>query len=384
MLWLRQNVWLAVLSVSVLAGVFGLWLVSSNLFDKNLARVSPTPSPTPVTSGLDRQIDSLSLKEKMAQLFMISLETSELSASESAFLENYGVGGIVLFEKNIVNPSQVNNLTSEIASTGAELKKPWIAVDQEGGQVTRLPWLDDGVPQTQVLEAQVAYDLAASRAAEFKRVGINMNLAPVIEHVRNDFSYISKLERSFKSKRPMVNDFSLSSMQAYEDAEIFSVVKHLPFGLGMIDLDPHQLLPRVDMKKQKTVDELKTAGPVLEKADAVMVTHLLYPDIDEFWPTSLSYEFNTEILRKSLGYEGVIMVDDLRMGAIEENYSLYEAVHQAINSGADMVIINEPIKVIEPIIDRLVQQVGLGFLDEIKVDSAVKKVIRLKNKYSTN
>ncbi|NMB57122.1 hypothetical protein GYA19_04275 [Candidatus Beckwithbacteria bacterium] len=275
--------------------------------------------------------------QKLGQMFMIVPNGAELSLEEIKLLRKGEIGGFFLLEKNIKNEEQVKQLVEDIhrQATYSGIV-PFVAVDQEGGQVCRIPWLDCAA-QAAVKNEQQAFALVSQRAKDLKKLGFNMVFAPVIEKGINPDSFIVKQQRAFSDNE--IN-LALSMITAYNNVDLYPVVKHLPTGLAKISTDPHLTLPKIDDNKLIFLEDLSDAEEILARAKILMVTHLLYPQIDRN-PTSASSVFLQDYLRQRLNYQGLIMIDDLSMGAIRENYDLAEFSKQSILAGADLLLVSD-------------------------------------------
>jgi beta-N-acetylhexosaminidase len=280
----------------------------------------------------------------IGQMIMVGFNGSEVN-EESAItktLKDINVGSVILFNRsdasNIVNYNQTKTLIDNLQKYS---KTPlFIAVDAEGGQVNRI---------RNLIEIKSAYEMGSSRtnqitneesaklAEELKALGFNMNLAPVVDINVNNNPAIGGLGRAFSDKPSQVayqaNNFILNHLKQ----NIITVVKHFP-GHGSAFEDSHTELADITSTYNKSellpYEELNKKGLL----KVVMVGHLLNKNIDPIYPASLSSKFIQDVLRREVGFNGVIMSDDLHMLAIKNNYTFEESIVLAINAGTNILV----------------------------------------------
>ncbi|MBU1247938.1 MAG: glycoside hydrolase family 3 protein [Proteobacteria bacterium] len=267
-------------------------------------------------------------------------------------LLQYHLGGVILFShdvelgsgpRNIENPAQLQKLTWALQTINST--PLFIAVDQEGGLVQRLN-AKNGFRETDsaAILGQVPDDLLATMAAglgigkQLSDQGINIDFAPVLDvNVNPDCPAIGKLGRSFSADPKVVAEHGKAFIDMLHEGGVLSCVKHFP-GHGSSTTDSHLGLP--DVTATWTQAELAPFTSILRsgRADMVMTAHLFNTDWDPDHPASLSRHVITGMLRKSIGFEGVVVTDDLNMRAITDRYGLEEAIFLAINAGCDILL----------------------------------------------
>ena len=317
------------------------------------------------------------------------------AAETVADIQDRGLGGVLLFDydtptktyhRNIASPTQVRAL---VAGLRAVASIPLIvAIDEEGGKVDRLK-VRYGFPAT-ISEADLgARDDAAYTRKRAKAIGktlaglgIDLDLAPVVDlDVNPTNPIIGALDRSFSSDPKVVTRQGLAYLAGLHDAGVGGTLKHFP-GHGSSTGDTH--LGWVDVTKTWTRTELEPFRSILAKgaADAVLVAHVFDADLDPTYPASLSSAVIDGMLRRDLGFDGVVVTDDLQMGAIREVYGYSTAVERAILAGADILTIaNQQVfepGIVEKTIDIVEAAVGAGRIDAARIDDSWRRISALK------
>ena len=253
------------------------------------------------------------------------------------------VGGVIFYEDNLPNPAAARALIQFFAAAAAA-STPFFCVDQEGGAVSRLR-AENGfttIPPAADIASRPLDQAAAAygrTAAELRRLGFNVNLGPVVDLAANQNSrVIFGAGRSFGDDPRKVVDYARAFIQAHRENHVLTALKHFP-GLGSTPEDPHHDLPDVTATWRK--EELR---PFIELtntgfADMVMVGHMVHAGLTEPGrPTSLSPRTVTGLLRQTLGYDGVVISDDMQMGALRDHFSPDEAARLGVDAGVDLFI----------------------------------------------
>lgn len=333
----------------------------------------------------DRQIESLS--RKIGQLLMVGFVGAEPDAPEprrvAAMIAAGELGGVILFAENIQNPSQLRTLTASFrAAAGAT--PPFIAVDQEGGSIQRLSRRKGFQPlpsartmaRKPLCEAEALYQRTAT---ELAAMGINLNFGPVVDldiNPRNPA--IGQKARSYDRDPERVLAYAGAFIAAHDAAGVLTAAKHFP-GHGSAARDPHVAI--VDIADVWESVELSPFATLAAAGDLpmVMVGHLIHPRFsDGDRPTSLSRRAITEVLRDSLGFDGVVVTDDLGMDAITRRYRPEDAAVMAIRAGADLLIFahaeTELPGTIADIVASVAAAVAAGRLPERRVEDAYDRL----------
>ncbi len=293
------------------------------------------------------------LSDIIGQMLMVGFKGYEITADNPIIndLTSNKIGGVVLFdydvpsqkfERNIQSPEQLKKLVGQIKSYSSV--KPLIAIDMEGGRVNRLK-TNYGFPATvsaQYLGNKDNLDTTlfyANRIAQtLKDMGINMNLAPVVDvNVNPDNPVIGKIERSFSPDPMIVTKHARAFIDAHHQFNIVTCLKHFP-GHGSSKADSH--LGFTDVTTTWLPIELT---PYIElfkngQVDVVMTAHIFNANMDSVYPATLSHNVMTRLLRDSLGFNGVIISDDMQMRAISDYYGLETAIEMSIKAGVDILI----------------------------------------------
>ncbi len=344
-----------------------------------------------IISSLSRADDQL--RKKIGQMVILGFNGTTLDDSLRVDLAQRNLGGVILLGGNCTSPLQLQELTASIRS--AAMTPPFIAIDQEGGKVARLN-KSNGFASTytayklgsvfQSLDSTAAQ--AALMASWLKASGINVNFAPVADVDVNPSSpAIGAYDRSFSPIPAVVAEHAERFIDEFHAQHIITTLKHFP-GHGSAATDSHFNLP--DITTTWADSELVPYRDLLaaHKVDLVMVGHLFNAKIDSLYPSSLSYNTITGLLRDSLGYNGAVITDDLyNMEAITANFDFSTTVQHAINGGNDMLlyILNidqvSHASLCEKIIDTVEAMVNSGVIAESRIDDAYNHIQQLKNAY---
>lgn len=323
------------------------------------------------------------LREKIGQLFLIGSEGESLTADEQLICAEYQFGGFVLFKRNCTEPAQILQLCRGLWQSAVEIP-PFIAIDQEGGRVHRLPEPFTHFPAAGRLGEKRNPDLARrlgrATAEELKLVGINLNLAPVLDIDSSPANPVIG-DRAFGADPKQVIDISLAWTQGLREGGIIPCGKHFP-GHGDTDKDSHFESPIV----RKTLDELKTielppfAHACRSRIESLMTAHVLYPALDGQFPATLSEPIVTGLLRHQLGYDGVVFSDDLEMQAISANYSLEEATLRAVQAGVDILLYCHAVKKALQAFEFLCNEVERDPVVRARVEESYRRITELKRR----
>lgn len=307
-----------------------------------------------------------------------------------------GLGGVILFDKdpndkqkvkNVRNKEQLNRLTSSLQAISKQ--KLLISIDQEGGIVQRLKSADGFVNTPKASEVALKGENFAKQsyallAKDLKESGINTDFAPVVDlAINKENKVIVTRGRSFGELSKDVIKYSSIFVDELKKQKIISVLKHFP-GHGSSLGDSH--LGFVDISNTWSPKELEPYKYFIQnnKVDMIMTAHVYNKNLDKNYPATLSYEINTKLLRNKLGYEGVLISDDLQMSAISKHYDLKETLTLAINSGVNMLLFaNQLAKPIS--LKEIVNTVYAQILnEEISLEQIIKsneRIDRMMAKY---
>jgi len=352
---------------------------------------SSTPADLPgidpaLESRIARTMENMSLEEKIGQMLITSFSGTRMTRKTRQLIETKHIGGFILFSANLKDGLQPSvALLNELKTANRNQPVPlFLSVDQEGGRVSRLPDAFRKMPPAQTVgqthDPRLAEQMGVLIAHQLQALGFNMNFAPVLDVASNPDNKVIG-NRSFDANPELVAAMGTAMMDGLRSGGIIPVIKHFP-GHGDTSADSHVELPVL----HKTADQLAQQEllpfrhAIQSGAEAVMVAHILFPAIDPDSPSSLSKAMINGLLRDKLGFEGVVITDDLAMGAIARHYGMAEAALRAIEAGGDLVLISDA-KAVGEIHARLLNEVHRGQLSEDRIDESVKRILRLKFTY---
>ncbi len=362
-------------------------------------------------------IAGMTTEQKVAQMITIDVRkygpdadnikpVTELPDELKAMLNKYDFGGVILFQDNVTGTEQCVKLIADIdeacAGEGASGKiAPLISIDQEGGNITRLP-MGTNMPGNMLLGAtgnkDYAFESGTVLARELYALGIDVDFAPVCDVNNNPANPIIGV-RSFGDDPEAVSEMSVSMVEGLRAEGIISALKHFP-GHGNTDTDSHTGLPVIESSLDELrACELKAFEGALKETGMVMTAHIVYPNVSTekytsledgeeiTLPATLSKTILTGVLRNEMGYEGVIVTDAMDMDAIAKHIDRYDAATLAIDAGVDMILMPVKSSTPEGIADmdeymgKLVSMVDNGTISVERVDESVFRILRLKADY---
>ncbi len=348
----------------------------------------PTPRAGP-TLHPDRAME-LTARE-VGQMIMIGFPGSEPGeawpARAAAMIAEGRIGGVILFADNARNPAQVGRLTGSLAAAAGALP-PFIAIDQEGGYIQRLTRRHGfqslpsarAIARTDLCTARADY---AKTATELAALGIDVNFGPVVDlNINPRNPAIGRKARSYGTDAQTVVAYAEQFIAAHDDAGVLTAAKHFP-GHGSAVLDPHKRI--VDITKTWQPREL-TPFRVLareQRVPMIMVGHLIHPRFsDGDRPASLSRRAITVALRKELGFDGLVVTDDLGMDAIADRYSEEAAAVMAARAGADILLFanrqTSDASRVDRVIDAVTGAVAAGRIPAATIDQSYQRILATK------
>jgi beta-N-acetylhexosaminidase len=356
--------------------------------------VSPTPEPKPDKQLVAvetpeqliwKQVERMTLKEKVGQMIIGGVDGSSGDKNAERMIRTDKVGGIIFYANNLPDKKTAVAFGNRLKSWNADNAIPmFLSVDQEGGRISRLPDLEK-IPTAAHIgktnnEAYAAA-IGGLLGEEVRSFGYNMDFAPVLDINSNPDNPVIG-DRSFGPQADVVTKMAIPVMKGIQSAGVIPVVKHFP-GHGDTSTDSHLELPVI----QKGPDQLQKlewipfTAAIRQGADAVMVAHILFPELDSVNPASMSKEIITGFLRDSLHFKGVVMTDDLTMKAITAHFDIGQAAVASITAGSDIVMVAHEYKQVSKVINAIVKNVNNGTLTERRIDESVTRILTLKQKY---
>ncbi len=329
---------------------------------------------------VDKLVANMSDADKVGQLLMIGIHGKTLNDDAKFMLNEYRVGGIILFDRNMESKDQVKSLIADINKTGksAGLTPLFIGIDQEGGAVARMEDQLIKVPPAEELgkePIEKAVSLAKQSGTELKDLGFNINFAPAADL---GLTY----GRSFSTNPDEVVRYASAVGKAYDEAGLWYSYKHFP-GIGKTDVDLHADTSVVPVSKETLLNEdTKVFVDLIKQSKpntyAIMVSHAMYPQIDADHPSSLSKAIITDWLRKDMGYNGVVVTDDMDMGALAKHYTFGDMAVQSILAGSDILLVCHEYEHMQEAYNGLMKAVKDGRISKERLDESVKRILLMK------
>lgn len=323
-------------------------------------------------------LQSMTLTEKIGQMMITGVHGTAVNDDSRFMLENYHIGGIIFFDRNLETRAQVKSFADDLNRVAAEKVPLFFAIDEEGGRVSRMAHEIIPPPSQEEIgnsgDTSLAYRYANSVAQDLRSIGVNLNFAPVADVGTRD-------TRSFSDNAETVAKFVDAAANGYENAGIFYCLKHFP-GLGLGKVDTHQDISVVDASREilEAEDFLpfrKTIAAHDNSKFMVMVGHLKYSALDAENPASLSPAV-IKILREELGFSGVVVTDDLDMGAVAKYNDEKTLGVAAVKAGADIVLSCHDYDKQQKIYLGILDAVERGEISEARINESVRRILRMK------
>lgn len=347
----------------------------------------------------DPQSEDKELRNKIEQMLIIGFRGTTATPYITQTVKDLNVGGIILFdrdvpssgelERNIVNPKQTKELISQLNELSSDM---FIAVDAEGGYVNRLKdrYGFTNIPsafEMGKLSTEQTKDYGVFLGQQLSELGFNLNFAPVVDvNVNPDNPVIGYIERSFSANPEEVYNHATAFIEGLHQNNIITAIKHFP-GHGSSEDDSH--LGMVDITDTYKDEELLPYKMIIGDGynDMVMTAHIMNRNIDKKYPATLSPLFIQDILREEIGFNGVIISDDMQMGAIIDHYGFDEGIIMAINAGCDLLILSNnglggydelaPYKAV----DAILSAVKNNLITEERINQSYDRIQSLKESY---
>ncbi|MGO4528049.1 glycoside hydrolase family 3 N-terminal domain-containing protein [Paenibacillus sp. 2TAF8] len=347
----------------------------------------------------DKLISYMTLSEQVGQMIMPDIRqwngkaTTTVNDGLKGNIQDQNVGGLILFDKNIVDAQQLATFTHQIQTQAGDIPL-FLGIDQEGGVIRRIPG-GTNLPGQMALGA--TGDLALAEAAgqltgeELQALGIQVNFAPVLDVNSNPDNPIIGM-RSFSSNAELVTQLGLAMIKGLRQSGVIAGVKHFP-GHGDTSVDSHLGLPVLThARNQLDAVELKPFKAAIEAGvDMIMTAHIAFPAIDNEQvvsrkdgtrvplPATLSRKVLTGLLREELHYQGLIISDAFTMKGISEHFGETEAVEHAAAAGVDIILMPQDVSAAH---QALIRAVNHGTLSKERVHESVKRILMVKSKYN--
>ncbi|WP_405159189.1 beta-N-acetylhexosaminidase [Paenibacillus sp. FSL H8-0283] len=345
-----------------------------------------TAPPQEEVDPVQEQLSSLTLEEKIGQMILAGVQGTTLDDQAKQMITDQKVGGIIFYANNVSTLEGTAKFVQSIKEANQSNPVPiFMSVDQEGGKVSRMPETVESIPSSRKVgetkDSALAETMGELLARQVQLAGFNVDFAPVLDVNSNPKNPVIG-DRSFGSSAELVSRMGIAEMKGLRNEGIIPVVKHFP-GHGDTSVDSHLDLPVVN-KTEKQLAELEWIpfqAAVKEQVEAVMVAHILFPKLDPDHPASLSDVIIGEHLRGKFNYDGVVITDDLSMGAIAKNYKLDQATLATVKAGSDILLVAHSYESAKTIFDTLISAVKSGKITESRIDESVYRILALKQQY---
>lgn len=334
-------------------------------------------------TSLEQIINAMTPEEMAGQLMMVGFSGKEPDYYITRMIKLRHVGGVILYSRNIKSAVQVEKLTGELQKMAADNKDLplFIAVDQEGGEVDRFKGIIS-TPSPSYLGKIASPDAVESSAQEtaerLSALGINVNLAPVMDVA---WPKSTMALRAYGRDPLLVAELGAAAIRGYKRGGVIPCAKHFP-GLGRAVTDPHQkpVEIAVDLATLEKSDLVPFKRAIEEKVEMMMVSHALYPALDAQNPASFSPTIQYTLLRKTLGYQGLILSDDLEMRAAASRDPVGRLAVEAVKAGADMVLICHTPEKQREAYDALLAAIKSGDIERNRLKESLKRIVYLKRR----
>lgn len=333
-----------------------------------------------------KQINEMTIKEKIGQLVFAGFSGYIYDEHIKGLIEEYKLGNIILFTRNIDNIKQLHDLNTKlyqeiIKNTGVI---PFVSIDQEGGMVTRIMKEATFCPGNMSLGATVsenAYLMGQISGRELRSLGINMNLAPSLDVNNNPLNPVIGV-RSYSDNPEVVSDYGIQYIKGLQEQGIIATAKHFP-GHGDTAVDSHYSLPVVPHNKQRLndIELVPFKNAIKENVDAIMSAHVFFTAYEEDnLPATLSKKVLTDLLRNQLGFDGLIVSDCMEMKAIDDNYTTSNGALMGLLAGLDMVFVSATLSKQIATLKLIEEAVNDGRFPIDLLNEKVARVLKYKEK----
>lgn len=331
--------------------------------------------------------DDLTLEQKIGQMMLVGFPSGQIDAHFTELVEGCLAGNIIIFTRNVGGREQLALLLDDIQKRVVKSTSipAFIAADQEGGMVARLRREATHLPGNMAFSAsgtEATYRAGEIAGIELRALGINMNLAPVLD-VNNNPRNPGIGVRSYSDDPARVAAYGAAYIRGLQENGVLAAAKHFP-GKGDCEVDAHIGLPCIahGMERLKKVELLPFYRAIGCGVGAVMTSHVLFPSIEkQRLPATMSERIQTDLLQRKMGFGGIRITDCMEMKAIAENFGTVEAAVASIKAGADMVCVCHTLEVQKRCIEAVKKAVSDGTIPGWRIDDAVGRILRAKARY---
>lgn len=324
-----------------------------------------------------KPVEEMTIEELVGQVIMIGLPYTYLDEEYKEFIKDYSIGNFILFARNYDNTKQMKSFMKELYEYTNDITGsfPLVSIDQEGGMVVRL-FKDVTFPASPLTTSATSIDDAPYKTGyiigkDMLSLGINLNLAPCLE-INEDLLNPLVNVRGYGQTKEFVLKQAKGFVKGIQDSGALSCIKHFP-GAGSSTKDSHLELPIIDESKEDLLNYNMYPFVNLTESDALMTSHCLYKSFDEL-PSTLSHVLLTDVLRKQIGFNGLIISDGMEMKAISDVYGIGKGSVMALNAGCDILLLCHEYKEQKASFDAVLEAVKNG---EIDIELLKEKVSRI-------
>lgn len=318
----------------------------------------------------------------LGQLFIFGFKGFSPPRELIQIIQKWNLGGVILFSENIESSNQIKELVLSIKSYSQI--PPFIMIDQEGGLHNRInrdfPLFPSNKHYADRNDSEGLYEAYRTTARALAESGINVNLTPVVDVLTNPENKVIG-ERAFGDDPDKVSLFSRLAIDAIHAEGILACAKHFP-GIGDIDVDPHQEMPHTTNSKRRfeRIDFPPFQAAIESGVDFIMTTHVKCLNLDSEKPASLSSTICTRMLKIDLGYDGLVITDDMGMGAIKENFDILDACEKAFLAGNDLILLCHEYEKQAEILERFSKLLRDDQIKKDRFSNTGDKIIMKKKK----
>jgi beta-N-acetylhexosaminidase len=321
------------------------------------------------------------LRRTAGQLFMVGLPGTVLDAETRGFLDEYAPGGVVLFKRNVAAGAQLRRLVAEVKATGAGVP-PLVAIDHEGGRVDRLRAPFTHFPPALAVGAAgpaLAHRVGRAMGRELAAVGIDVDFAPVLDVWSNPRNRVIG-DRAFGTVPTTAARGALALARGLGEAGVVACGKHFPGHGGTVG-DSHLVRPRLARSRRdlERIDLVPFRRAIAARMPTLMTAHVVYPALDPRRPATLSRTICHDLLRRRLGFRGVLFSDDLEMHAVSRR-PIERVVVAALAAGCDMLLVCASLPLARRGIDAVARAIDRGDLDPEAIAASLARIHALRRR----
>ncbi len=329
-------------------------------------------------------IETLSEEQLAGQRLMVGFRGTELDRNLMFLIDTIKVGGVILFGRNLSTPDQIRRLCRSVQDYAEACGQPhlFIAIDHEGGEVVRLKKPFTHFPGNSAMKGEAdAVHFGAVSGKELKGVEVNMNMAPVLDVAPGYIRSVMK-KRSFGADPAQASRLGVKVIENLQQRGIMAVAKHFP-GIGRSTVDSHFEMPVIneDLSILQSQDLIPFKAAIEHNVSGIMLSHVRYSKIDPDWPASLSTKIAKQLLREHMGFDRIVITDDLDMEAIQKYYTVKTVITQILSADIDLVLICHSRQKIREAFEALCNGMCSSRNQKLKGKESVKRIVKLKEKY---